>query len=63
MVITDAPPKPVCPLLGGKSCQATVTLPDIKYLTRLDPKMNCRSDSEKKKKNTLKSFKAGLHVS
>lgn len=41
-----APPKTVSLLLGGKNCQATVTLHDIKYLTRLDQKMNCASDLE-----------------
>lgn len=38
-----------CLLLGGKTCQATVTLPDIKHLTRLDPKINCASDLENHK--------------
>lgn len=50
MVITHAPPKTVCSLLGGKTCQVTVTLPDGKYLTGLDPKMNCASDLEKNSK-------------
>lgn len=35
-----------CLLLGGKTCQATAALPDIKYLTRLDQKINHASDLE-----------------
>lgn len=38
---------PVCPPLGGKTCQAAAVLPDVKYRTRLDQNMNYAGDLEK----------------